>query len=42
MTGDIPFFDHKRVQKACDSGDDPMACTMVELGFKFPIEISQP
>lgn len=38
LTGDIPLLDHKRVQKACQSGEDPMACEMVDLDFKFPME----
>ena len=36
LTGGIPLFDHKRVKEACQSGEDPMACEMVELGFEFP------
>lgn len=36
LTGGIPLFDHKRVKEACQSGEDPMACEMVELGFVFP------
>ena len=37
LTGDIPMFDHGRVEEACESGGDPMACEMVRLGYKFPI-----
>lgn len=37
LTGDIPLYDHGRVKEACQSGEDPMACEMVQLGYKFPI-----
>ena len=37
LTGDIPLLDHKRVSKACQTGEDPMPCAMVDLGFKFPM-----
>lgn len=36
MTGDIPGPDHHRVRDACKSGNDPMACDMLHLGYKFP------
>ncbi|CAM9396563.1 unnamed protein product [Ascophyllum nodosum] len=36
LTRDIPKYDHDRVEAACASGDDPMACEMLRLGFRFP------
>ena len=42
LTGKIPFFDHGRVKEACESGEDPMACEMVRLGYKFPTEGLEP
>ena len=38
LTGDIPLYDHERVEEACQSGEDPTACEMVRLGYRFPIE----
>lgn len=38
MTGDIPTADHHIVEEACSSGDDAMACDIVKLNFKFPVE----
>lgn len=40
LTGEIPFFDHIRVKAMCGSGKDPMACEMIRLGFRFPVEDS--
>lgn len=42
LTGAIPKYDHKRVQEACNSEKDPMACEMAQLGYKFPIEGPEP
>lgn len=41
MTGDIPEADFKRVREACKSGNDPTACDMQNLGFKFPAEADE-
>lgn len=38
LTRDIPKYDHRLVEEACQSGEDPLACTMVEAGFKFPAD----
>lgn len=37
LDGSIPTHDHERVQEMCKAGLDPMACVMVKLGYKFPI-----
>ncbi|CAB1102034.1 unnamed protein product [Ectocarpus sp. CCAP 1310/34] len=38
LTRDIPMYDHRLVEEACLSGEDPMACRMVDAGFKFPVD----
>lgn len=38
LTRDIPFYDHRLVREACESGVDPMACEMLNAGFKFPAD----
>jgi len=34
MTGEIGDADHIQVQHECTHGKDPMACKMIELGFR--------
>lgn len=38
LTRDIPLLDHHLVKKACRSGNDPVACNMIEAGFTFPVD----
>lgn len=38
LTRDIPMYDHRLVEEACLSGEDPMACRMFDAGFKFPLD----
>lgn len=38
LTRDIPRYDHRLVEEACQSGKDPMACRIMEAGFQFPMD----
>ncbi len=35
MTGEIAELDHKQVEHECAHGKDPMACKIVEFGFRI-------
>lgn len=36
LTGNIAVYDYRHVRDACESGEDPMSCEMVRLGFRLP------
>ena len=36
LTRDIPKYDHRLVEEAFQSGNDPKACDIMEAGFEFP------
>lgn len=42
LTREIPLYDHRLVEEACESGRDPTSCEMMEAGFTFPVEQGVP
>ncbi|CAM9889994.1 unnamed protein product [Scytosiphon promiscuus] len=42
LTRDIPKYDHRLVEEACESGKDPVSCEMMDAGFTFPVEQGAP